>query len=83
MSRVRLIAFANNSTPIDWPAERPLSLGFERVGTDTARINDNLLVPPGTEGTTNGVDSAGTVFVAWDNGCYLGLLPGIDQWEAL
>lgn len=45
--------------------------------------DDNTTVPPGTEGTVMHVDDTGTVFVDWDNGSRLGLLPGTDQWEIL
>lgn len=36
-------------------------------------IDDNLTVPPGTEGTVTHVDDAGTLFVEWDNGRHLGV----------
>jgi hypothetical protein len=38
---------------------------------------------PGAEGTVRMVDSLGTVFVSWDDGGVLGLVPGADQWEIL
>jgi len=37
----------------------------------------------GDEGTVSFVDDAGTVFVDWDNGSSLGLLPKIDKWNYL
>lgn len=46
-------------------------------------VDDNVTVPPGTEGTVTDVDDGGTVHVRWDNGRRLGLLPGRDEWEAL
>ena len=34
----------------------------------------------GDQGTVDHVDDIGTVFVKWDNGSKLGLVPGIDRW---
>lgn len=39
--------------------------------------------PPGTEGVVSSVDDTGTVFVEWENGSRLGLLPGVDRWEVI
>jgi len=36
---------------------------------------------PGTEGTVIFTDDFGTVFVDWDNGYTLGLIPGEDRFE--
>ena len=36
---------------------------------------------PGDLGTVSHIDDAGTVFVNWDNGSGLGLIPGIDVFE--
>ena len=46
-------------------------------------VDDNLTVPPGTEGTVIHVDDAGTLHVSWDNGALLGLLPRCDKWEVV
>lgn len=40
-------------------------------------------VVPGDIGTVSHVDDAGTVFVNWENGSGLGLIPGIDSFEVL
>lgn len=40
-------------------------------------------IPPGTEGTITFIDDTGTVFVQWDNGSRLGLIPGTDRWEVI
>lgn len=37
----------------------------------------------GTEGTVQFIDDMGTIHVAWDTGCSLGLVPGIDEWKIL
>ena len=37
-------------------------------------IDDNKTVPPGTEGTVDHVDDAGTVFAKWDNGSTIGAI---------
>lgn len=41
------------------------------------------LLKRGEEGTVSYVDSLGTVFVDWDNGACLGLIPGVDVWELI
>ena len=38
---------------------------------------------PGAEGTVKFIDSLGTVFVDWDEGGSLGLIPHIDQWVTI
>lgn len=38
-------------------------------------------VPPGTIGEVVGVDDAGTIHVAWENGQGLGLVYGVDTFE--
>jgi hypothetical protein len=40
-------------------------------------------IVPGDVGTVSHVDDAGTVFVNWDNGSGLGLIPGIDSFQVL
>ena len=52
-----------------------------RWGVSNSSIDDNLTVPPGTEGTVVSVDAIGTIHVLWDNRTRLGLLAGQDQWE--
>lgn len=37
----------------------------------------------GDQGTVLAVDSTGTVFVTWDSGSTLGLIPGEDVWRVL
>lgn len=38
---------------------------------------------PGALGTVSIIDSLGTVFVNWDSGSSLGLVPGEDRWEVV
>ena len=40
-------------------------------------------VESGTSGTVRYVDDAGTLTVAWDNGCCLSLIPGEDRFRKL
>lgn len=51
------------------------------VNGDVLTIDDNVTVPPGTEGTVDSVDDAGTIHVDWDNGSRIGLLPKRDVFE--
>lgn len=37
----------------------------------------------GDLGTINYIDDVGTVFVSWDNGSNLGLVPGVDRWKII
>ena len=38
---------------------------------------------PGAKGTVGFVDDLGTLFVDWDSGASLGLVPGEDSWKLL
>ena len=38
---------------------------------------------PGDRGTIRFVDSMGTVFIDWDNGSSLGLVPREDDWSVI
>lgn len=40
-------------------------------------------VVPGDVGVVSHVDDAGTVFVNWENGSGLGLIPGIDSFDVI
>lgn len=40
-------------------------------------------IPTGTEGTVDLIDDLGTIFVDWDNGRSLGLIPGEDRFERI
>jgi hypothetical protein len=48
------------------------------------RTNDPYTkLKPGDEGTVSFTDGLGTVFVHWDSGSGLGLVPGEDEWVEL
>ena len=44
-------------------------------------MDDPQAPPEGTKGTVRGVDDAGSVMVAWDNGSSLSLVFGIDHFK--
>ncbi len=46
-------------------------------------MEDSQAPAPGTEGTVQFIDDMGTIHVAWDTGCSLGLVPGVDEWKIL
>lgn len=46
-------------------------------------MEDPQAPAPGTEGTVQFIDDIGTIHVAWDTGCSLGLVPGVDEWKIL
>lgn len=48
---------------------------------EVVTIDDNVTVPPGTEGTVASIDDTGTLHVHWDNGARLGLIAEQDEWE--
>lgn len=50
------------------------------VGTriELLKMNDIQAPPVGTKGTVKGVDDAGSLVVAWDNGCGLNVVYGED-----
>ena len=43
------------------------------------QMDDAQAPPPGAKGTVQGVDDAGSVMVAWDNGSHLNVLYSIDK----
>ncbi|TCJ23782.1 DUF4314 domain-containing protein [Microbacterium sp. PI-1] len=40
-------------------------------------------IPTGTEGSVDLIDDLGTIFVDWDNGRSLGVIPGEDRFERI
>ena len=48
------------------------------------RLDDDYSnLRPGDMGTVKLIDRFGTIHVAWDDGSYYGLVPGVDRWEAI
>ena len=45
--------------------------------------DDPRPIPPGTKGTVKVVDEIGTVHCNFDNGRYLGLIPGEDAFHTI
>lgn len=46
-------------------------------------MDDPYAVPAGTRGTVRSVDDAAQIWVAWDNGRSLALVPGVDAFRIL
>ncbi len=68
--------------------ENPLYANFGKtlIGKKIELIlctDEFTALTPGTQGVIHHVDDHGTVFVNWDNGSTLGLIPGIDKWRYL
>ena len=53
-----------------------------RVRLDSA-MNDPQPIPTGMTGTVQGVDDAGQLFMKWDNGRGLSLVPGEDDFSVV
>ena len=45
--------------------------------------NDPRPIPSGTKGMVITVDDAGQLFMKWDNGCALSLIPGEDRFHVI
>jgi len=50
---------------------------IELVFTD----DEYTKLKPGSMGIVNFIDDFGTVFVSWEDGSSLGLVPGVDRWK--
>ncbi len=54
----------------------------ERFPKDTrvelVQMDDFQAPPIGTKGTVRGVDDTGSILIAWDNGCGLNVVYGVD-----
>ena len=46
-------------------------------------MDDPHAPPPGTHGRIITIDDAGDLVVAWDNGCGLNIVPGVDQFRII
>lgn len=61
-----------------------LQQSFHLLGKKVELVFTNdeyTLLKPGDQGIVNYIDSTGTVFISWDNGSRLGLIPGVDKWK--
>ena len=45
---------------------------------ELVQMDDAQAPPVGTMGTVRGVDDMGSIMVAWDNGCGLNVVYGVD-----
>ena len=45
---------------------------------EVVQMDDAQAPPVGTKGTVRGVDDMGSIMVAWDNGCGLNVVYGVD-----
>lgn len=60
-----------------------------RFSTTGSSVDDNVTVPPGTEGTILSLSEPvstihqGQIWVRWENGVRLALLVGLDEFEVL
>lgn len=57
--------------------------GMAGMRVKLLHMEDPQAPVPGTEGTVQYIDDMGTIHVAWDTGCSLGLVPGVDEWKIL
>ncbi len=66
--------------------KKGLAISKERMAGMRVKLiymEDSQAPAPGTEGTVQYIDDLGTIQVAWDTGCSLGLVPGVDEWKIL
>jgi hypothetical protein len=60
-------------------ASYPKGTRLELVYTDDIYTK----LKPGARGAVDFIDDAGTIFMDWDNGSHLGLIPGIDSFRRI
>lgn len=72
----------NNQKELNKKEKKPLW----PVGTRVELISTTdpyTTLSEGSRGTVSSVDSRGTVFIQWDEGSGLGLIPGEDKWKVV
>lgn len=79
-SRVKAISFASSVTRGD--SVDPKTGLIRNAAGEVVGIDDNVTVPPGTQGTVVFSDEF-NLKVTWDNGSGIGLIAGEDEWEVL
>ncbi len=65
---------------------RALAISKERMAGMRVKLlymDDPQAPARGTEGTVQYIDDLGIIHVAWDTGCTLGLVAGVDEWKIL
>lgn len=50
---------------------------------ELSHMDDPYAVPAGTRGTVRSVDDAAQIWVTWDNGRSLAVIPGVDSFRKL
>ena len=60
-------------------AQYPIGTRIELISMD----DPYAPIEPGTQGTVESVDDIGTLFMKWDNGRTLGIIPGEDQFKVI
>lgn len=50
---------------------------------ELSHMDDPYAVPSGTRGTVRSVDDAAQIWVTWDNGRSLAVIPGVDSFRKL
>lgn len=72
------MSFPNQETVNRIRREYPAGCRVELI-----QMDDPQAPPIGTQGTVKGVDDAGSVMVAWNNGCGLSVVYGVDRCRRL
>lgn len=72
------MSFPNQETVNRIRREYPAGCMVELI-----QMDDPQAPPIGTQGTVKGVDDAGSVMVAWNNGCGLSVVYGVDRCRRL
>ncbi len=89
----QIAQLAEQLTVNQWVAGSSPALGaMNRINMDhligkkvelISTTDEYTKLQPGAIGVVSFIDDTGTVFVNWDNGSRLGLIPGVDKWKFL
>lgn len=72
-----------NSWPTRQEVERIRSQYQAGMRIELIHMDDVQAPPAGTRGNIIAVDDVGDLIVAWDNGCGLNLVPGVDAFRVI